>query len=118
MKYHDPPYVYNVHKDDEKAFIAAIKNALEHPIDRYANVLFQLPSFQQLMLGGFCERFRYIVPRMKMSAVQERLRKLFEIDWKKEAELVLAERIQTKKGEVSNDAASKRYCNSANYIYL
>ena len=53
-----------------------------------------------------------------MSAVQERLRKLFEIDWKKEAELVLAERIQTKKGEVSNDAASKRYCNSANYIYF
>jgi len=34
LKFHDPPYVYNVHKDDRGAFIAAIKNALENPIQR------------------------------------------------------------------------------------
>jgi hypothetical protein len=34
LKYLDPPYVYNVHKDDYKGFVDAINDALSHPIDR------------------------------------------------------------------------------------
>jgi hypothetical protein len=34
LKFHDPPYVYNVRKDDREAFMAAIRNALENPIQR------------------------------------------------------------------------------------
>jgi len=76
LKFHDPPYVYNVHKDDREAFIAAIRNALENPIQRY------------------------IVPAMSMSAVGQRLHNILETDWKSKAELLLAERMRTKNGEL------------------
>jgi len=34
LKFWNPPYVYNVHKDDKEGFINAIRSALENPIDR------------------------------------------------------------------------------------
>lgn len=40
----DPPYVYNVHQGDEKAFIKAVQDAISHPIDRYVLLPYILPS--------------------------------------------------------------------------
>jgi hypothetical protein len=34
LKLLDPPFVYNVFKDDFDGFVAAINNATSHPIDR------------------------------------------------------------------------------------
>ena len=64
----DPPYVYNVFKDDKERFIDAIKQALANPIHRH------------------------ILPRMTMFAIQKRLATILETDWRKEAEAVLVER--------------------------
>ncbi|KAF8311214.1 hypothetical protein DL93DRAFT_2061318 [Clavulina sp. PMI_390] len=68
LKWLDPPYVYNVFKDDEEGFLKAIEAALSTPIESY------------------------ILPRMTMAAVEGRLSAILEADWKKEAELVLEER--------------------------
>lgn len=70
LKYLDPPYVYNVFKDDTEGFVAAVEQALANPIDGY------------------------ILPRMKREAVEERLAAVLEHDWKKEAEALLEERIR------------------------
>lgn len=35
LRYLDPPYVYNVQKDDEQGLIDAINAAYENPIDRF-----------------------------------------------------------------------------------
>ena len=64
----DPPYVYNVFKDDKEGFIDAIKQALENPIHRQ------------------------VLPGMTMLAIQKRLAAILETDWRKEAEAVLVER--------------------------
>lgn len=39
LRYLDPPYVYNVYKDDEQGLIDAINAAYENPIDRSVNLL-------------------------------------------------------------------------------
>jgi len=41
---------------------------------------------------------------MSMSAVGQRLHNILETDWKREAELLLAERMQTENGDVSKHA--------------
>lgn len=64
----DPPYVYNVFKDDNEGFARAVEQALANPIDKY------------------------VLPRMTMGAVEERLAGILEHDWKKEAETLLEER--------------------------
>ncbi|KAJ7181615.1 hypothetical protein C8R43DRAFT_1170653, partial [Mycena crocata] len=61
LKDFNPPYVYNVFKGDKEGFIQAIKDALAHPIDR-----------------------SYILDRMRMSAVEQRLGDILETDWKAE----------------------------------
>jgi hypothetical protein len=101
LKYHDPPYVYNVHKDDQKAFIAAVRNALENPIDRYVYLQSLVPLTYARWFFFLSWAVRHIVSRMRMTAIKERLRKILETNWKGEAELLLAERIRTKKEEVS-----------------
>jgi len=59
-----PPYVYNVFKKDTQGFVQAIKDALANPIDSY------------------------ILPRMTISAVEERLGAILETDWEHEASLL------------------------------
>ena len=34
LKFLDPPYVYNVYKDDLDGFVKAIENVVTHPIGR------------------------------------------------------------------------------------
>lgn len=63
----DPPYVYNVHKDDYAGFAAAIKSTLETPIERT------------------------ILERMKLDAIEERLEMILKVDWRAEMEKVLEE---------------------------
>lgn len=67
LKYMDPPYVYNVHKDDYAGFAAAIKAALETPIERK------------------------ILERMKLDAIEERLQAILKVDWRAKMEKVLEE---------------------------
>jgi len=59
----DPPYVYNVFRDDVDGFVRAIKNAISHPIESY------------------------ILEQMRMSSVEERLAAILEHDWQSEAAL-------------------------------
>ncbi|KAJ7633212.1 hypothetical protein FB45DRAFT_832693 [Roridomyces roridus] len=66
LKDMNPPYVYNVFKGDKEGFIKAIKDALANPIGD-----------------------RYILPRMRMSAVEQRLGAILERDWKTHAEGLL-----------------------------
>jgi len=68
LKFYDPPYVYNVFKDDADGFVKAIKNAKANPIDRY------------------------VLEDMSMSAVKARLQAILETDWKSEAAELLAQR--------------------------
>lgn len=63
----DPPYVYNVHKDDYEGFAAAIKAALETPIERT------------------------VLERMRLEAIEERLGVILGVDWEGEMERVLEE---------------------------
>ncbi|KAF7302255.1 hypothetical protein MIND_00792500 [Mycena indigotica] len=69
----DPPYVYNVFKNDMQSFIKAIQSALSNPIESF------------------------ILERMRMRAVEDRLGRILETDWQYEAENLLEERM--KKGE-------------------
>jgi len=62
LKLLDPPYVYNVHTGDKKAFLKAIKGALENP----------LPD-------------RYILERMKMASLEKRVTELMVTDWERKA---------------------------------
>lgn len=59
----DPPYVYNVHKDDYEGFAAAIQAALKTPIERT------------------------ILERMRLEAIEERLKGMLEVDWKAKMEM-------------------------------
>jgi len=68
LKFLDPPFVYNVRKDDLDGFVKAIKDALSHPIDRH------------------------VLDRMRMSSVLARLQAILERDWKSEAAKLLAQR--------------------------
>ncbi|KAJ6514755.1 hypothetical protein DFH09DRAFT_1431571 [Mycena vulgaris] len=70
----DPPYVYNVFKGDKDGFVKAIKDALTHPIQSY------------------------ILERMRMGAVEQRLGRILETDWKEEARLLVKERQQSGEG--------------------
>lgn len=73
----DPPYVYNVFKDDAEGFVKAVEQAIANPIKKY------------------------ILPRMTQKAVEERLSGILEHDWRKEAEEILEERKRTG-GKVSS----------------
>ncbi|KAJ7055068.1 hypothetical protein C8F01DRAFT_1030595 [Mycena amicta] len=74
LKELDPPYVYNVFKGDKEGFVKAVKDALANPIQSY------------------------ILDQMRMSAVEERLGRILETDWKGEAEKLLEERKRTGEG--------------------
>jgi len=67
LKLLDPPYVYNVKKGDRKGFANAIKSAIENPIDRF------------------------VLDRMTLPSVEERMKEFFAKDWKVEAEKAIAE---------------------------
>ncbi|KAI0318456.1 hypothetical protein OF83DRAFT_21938 [Amylostereum chailletii] len=56
LKYLDPPYVYNVFKDDEEAFVDAVRAAVENPID------------------GF------IMDDMRIESITDRMREVLELD--------------------------------------
>ncbi|KAK7024998.1 hypothetical protein R3P38DRAFT_2401543, partial [Favolaschia claudopus] len=62
------PYVYHVRVGDRDGFVSAIRAAKENPIESY------------------------VPERMKMKSVEERMRKIVEWDWKKEAEMVVRAR--------------------------
>ncbi|KAF8306960.1 hypothetical protein DL93DRAFT_2088335 [Clavulina sp. PMI_390] len=71
----NPPYVYNVYKDDEAGFLSALSQAMERPIGRY------------------------IPPGRSLVEVAGRLQTALQRDWRQEAEDLLGERIRTKQGE-------------------
>ncbi|KAJ7681199.1 hypothetical protein B0H17DRAFT_1170194 [Mycena rosella] len=76
LKHLDPPYVYNLLKGDKEGFLKAIKDALAHPIESY------------------------ILDRMRMGVVEERLGNILETDWKAEAQILLKERMESGKGRL------------------
>ncbi|KAJ7683009.1 hypothetical protein B0H17DRAFT_942269 [Mycena rosella] len=63
MKHLDPPYVYHVFKGNREGFVNAVKDAVSHPI----------------------QRCHYVLERMKMHAIEQRLGKILAMDWEKEA---------------------------------
>lgn len=63
----DPPYVYNVHKDDYEGFASAINAALETPIERT------------------------ILERMRLPVIEERLDAILKVDWEEEMKRLLEE---------------------------
>ncbi|KAL0952654.1 hypothetical protein HGRIS_006897 [Hohenbuehelia grisea] len=71
LRYEDPPYVYHVRKGDEKGLWAAVRQALDNPIERY------------------------IPATMTMEALKNRVGLLVEGDWRSKAEELLDERIRT-----------------------
>ncbi|KAF5379051.1 hypothetical protein D9615_005991 [Tricholomella constricta] len=93
LKWEDPPYVYNVRKDDEKGLWAAIKEALDHPIERFR-------AFLSSLLEGLTVASRYILPSMTMDALKHRVAEIVERDWKGQAEELLAERKASGKGQL------------------
>ncbi|KAF4616490.1 hypothetical protein D9613_008645 [Agrocybe pediades] len=66
----EPPFVYNVHARDYEGFIKAIRTASTT----------EIPSF--------------IPSHMQIPAIEKRLQKLMETDWKVEAALLLQSRLQ------------------------
>ncbi|KAJ7682269.1 hypothetical protein DFH06DRAFT_1264957 [Mycena polygramma] len=68
LKDFDPPYVYHVFQGDKEGFLRAIKDALANPIQSY------------------------ILDRMRMSAVEQRLGDIIERDWEAEARILLDKR--------------------------
>ncbi|KAF8311197.1 hypothetical protein DL93DRAFT_2139922 [Clavulina sp. PMI_390] len=75
LKFLDPPFVYNVRKDDESGLTKAITLAMQNPIPRYIPPGRSLPE-AAVHMDAFLRR-----------------------DWRSEAEALLAERIRTKQGE-------------------
>ncbi|KAJ7267981.1 hypothetical protein C8J57DRAFT_1717458 [Mycena rebaudengoi] len=75
LKELDPPYVYNVFRDDKDGFVNAVVEATSHPIESF------------------------VLEDMRMSAVEERVAAILETDWKAEAAKLLAERKASKSGE-------------------
>ncbi|KAJ7693592.1 hypothetical protein B0H17DRAFT_1059112 [Mycena rosella] len=75
LKHLSPPHVYHVFKGDRDGFVNAIRDALANPIESY------------------------VPDRMRMTAVQDRLGKILERDWRVEAaELLKAREAGTVKG--------------------
>ncbi|KAJ7135138.1 hypothetical protein C8R46DRAFT_1325962, partial [Mycena filopes] len=68
LRYLDPPYVYNVFKNDKAGFVKAVLDATSTPIESF------------------------VLEHMRMRAVEARLASLLETDWKSEAVKLLAER--------------------------
>ncbi|EIM87562.1 uncharacterized protein STEHIDRAFT_96739 [Stereum hirsutum FP-91666 SS1] len=64
LRYLDPPYVYNVQKDDEQGLIDAINAAYENPIDSF------------------------VLDRMRIPSIAERLEELLGRDWEELAKNV------------------------------
>ncbi|KAF7367004.1 hypothetical protein MSAN_00959300 [Mycena sanguinolenta] len=75
LKHLDPPYVYNVFRDDKEGFVNAVVQATKTPI------------------GSF------VLPAMRMSAVEVRMAAILETDWRAEAAELLADRKASRVGE-------------------
>ncbi|KAJ7639424.1 hypothetical protein FB45DRAFT_977204 [Roridomyces roridus] len=75
LKHLSPPYVYHVFKGDRAGFVQAVKDAVENPIQSY------------------------VLDRMRMSAVEQRLGRILEHDWRLEAAEVLRQRKATRQGK-------------------
>ncbi|KAJ6505244.1 hypothetical protein C8R45DRAFT_894550 [Mycena sanguinolenta] len=75
LKHLDPPYVYNVFKGDKEGFVNAVVQATSRSIE------------------GF------VLPDMRMSAIEARLGAILETDWKAEAAELLADRKASREGE-------------------
>ncbi|KAJ6470986.1 hypothetical protein C8R45DRAFT_1218205 [Mycena sanguinolenta] len=71
----DPPYVYNVFKDDKEGFVDAVVRATSTPIESF------------------------VLPAMRMSAVEARMAAILETDWRAEAAELLADRKASRVGE-------------------
>ncbi|KAF9068154.1 hypothetical protein BDP27DRAFT_1530086 [Rhodocollybia butyracea] len=78
LKYQNPPYVYHVKKGDNEGFWQAVKEAVEHPIERY------------------------IFPEMTMDALKRRVAATVEKDWRSMGAEVLKEREKSGEGEVGH----------------
>ncbi|KAJ6595853.1 hypothetical protein DFH09DRAFT_1244474 [Mycena vulgaris] len=61
IKHLNPPYVYHVFKGDHDGFVKAVKDAVSHPIESY------------------------VLERMKMHSIEQRLRRILETDWEEKA---------------------------------
>ncbi|KAF8302530.1 hypothetical protein DL93DRAFT_496127 [Clavulina sp. PMI_390] len=71
----DPPYVYNVFKDDEEGLLNAISQAMRHPISRF------------------------IPPGLSLKDAADRLNTILRRNWMRAAEKLLEERIRNE-GEI------------------
>lgn len=92
LKLLDPPYVYNVKKGDRKGFANAIKSAIENPIDRYVKEQkIQVKINSSLFVNAVSFAKSFVLDRMMLSSVEERIKEFFAKDWKAEAEKVIAE---------------------------
>ena len=57
LKFMDPPYVYNVFRDDKAGFIEAIRSAMKTPIEGYEhNVAICLAGFLTSVIMQLCAR--------------------------------------------------------------
>ncbi|KAF7367005.1 hypothetical protein MSAN_00959400 [Mycena sanguinolenta] len=75
LKHLDPPYVYNVFRDDKEGFVNAVVQATSTPIESF------------------------VLPAMRMSAVEVRMAKILATDWRAEAAELLADRKASRVGE-------------------
>lgn len=84
LRYLDPPYVYNVHKDDEQGLIDAINAAYENPIDRF------VPSISRTFVHAVdaTRLSSFVLDRMRIPAIAERLGELLGTDWEELAKTV------------------------------
>ncbi|KAG8962948.1 hypothetical protein FRC00_008355 [Tulasnella sp. 408] len=90
----DEPYVYHVKMRDREGLKRAVKLALETPIPRCVDAYFNTyvsnenkdpaPEINPTFL------FRYIPPRMKMSAVVQRVRDFLGTDWRPTAKIQMS----------------------------
>jgi hypothetical protein len=95
LKLLDPPYVYNVFKDDLDGFIEAIEAARTNPIDRSVTKA-QIHHFSLIHA-----RPSFVLDGMRMSSVTSRVQSLVETDWKSHAAELLAKWKETGEGPVS-----------------
>ncbi|KAF9446580.1 hypothetical protein P691DRAFT_732966 [Macrolepiota fuliginosa MF-IS2] len=87
LKHYDRPYVYHVHAKNFTGFLEAIETAIKTPIDRF------------------------IPEHMTEKAVQERLTKLMETDWRAKAEETLKENMKmVERGEEAYVSAVFCFC--------
>ncbi|KAF7323838.1 hypothetical protein MKEN_00605100 [Mycena kentingensis (nom. inval.)] len=76
LKYLDPPYVYNVFVNDDEGFVRAVKEATERPFSSF------------------------IPKHMRFPAIEERLGKIINTDWKGRAEELMEQRRKGGPGKV------------------